>query len=123
LLAHGRWFFPGSPVSSTTKTGRPDIAEILLKVALKHQKSIKSNQRMEREACWFYMTNQLHRSPNGFILVPNKVPYARVEQHPYVRTELLLTSNIYCSVWLINARIKIIIELWRDRNHLKRWFN
>jgi hypothetical protein len=30
--------------SSTTKTGRHDIAEILLKVALKHQKSIKSNR-------------------------------------------------------------------------------
>ena len=42
LLAHGRWFFPGTPASSTTKTGRHDIAEILLKVALKHQKS-KSN--------------------------------------------------------------------------------
>ena len=36
LLAHGRWF---SPASSTTKTGHHDIAEILLKVALKHQKS------------------------------------------------------------------------------------
>jgi hypothetical protein len=31
------------PASSTTKTGRHDIAEILLKVALKHQNSIKSN--------------------------------------------------------------------------------
>jgi hypothetical protein len=31
LLAHGQWF---SPASSTTKTGRYDIAEILLKVAL-----------------------------------------------------------------------------------------
>ena len=38
LLAHGRWFSPGTPASSTTKTGRHDIAEILLKVALKHQK-------------------------------------------------------------------------------------
>jgi len=37
LLAHGRWFSPGTPASSTTKTGRHDIAEILLKVALKHQ--------------------------------------------------------------------------------------
>jgi hypothetical protein len=37
LLAHGRWF---SPASSTTKTGRHDIAEILLKVALKRQQSI-----------------------------------------------------------------------------------
>ena len=29
------------PASSTTKTGRHDIAEILLKGALKHQKSIQ----------------------------------------------------------------------------------
>jgi len=34
LLAHGRWFSPGTPDSSTTKTGRHDISEILLKVAL-----------------------------------------------------------------------------------------
>jgi hypothetical protein len=34
LLANGRWFSPGFPTSSTTKTGRHDIAEILLKVAL-----------------------------------------------------------------------------------------
>ena len=34
LLAHGRWFSPGTPASSTTKTGRHDIAEILLNVAL-----------------------------------------------------------------------------------------
>jgi hypothetical protein len=33
---------PGTPASSTSKTGRHDIAEILLKVALKKQKSIKS---------------------------------------------------------------------------------
>jgi hypothetical protein len=32
LLAHGQWFSPGTPASSTTKTGRHDIAEILLKV-------------------------------------------------------------------------------------------
>jgi len=38
LLAHGRWFSPGIAASSTTKTGRHDIAEILQKVALKHQK-------------------------------------------------------------------------------------
>jgi hypothetical protein len=39
LLAHGRWF---SLASSTTKAGRHDIAEILLKVALNTK--IKSNQ-------------------------------------------------------------------------------
>jgi hypothetical protein len=44
LLAHGRWFSPGTPASSTTKTGRHDIAEILLKVVLKHKKINKKNQ-------------------------------------------------------------------------------
>ena len=34
LFAHGRRFSPGTPASSTTKTGRHDIAEILLNVAL-----------------------------------------------------------------------------------------
>ena len=34
LIAKGRWFSPGTPVSSTNKTDRHDITEILLKVAL-----------------------------------------------------------------------------------------
>ena len=40
----GAWFTPGTPASSTTKTGRHDIAEILLKVALNTKNQIKSNQ-------------------------------------------------------------------------------
>ena len=39
LLANGQWFSPSTPASSTTKTGRHDIAEILLKVALNTKKS------------------------------------------------------------------------------------
>jgi hypothetical protein len=38
LLGHGWWFSLGIPASSTTKTGRHDITEILLK----HQKSNQS---------------------------------------------------------------------------------
>jgi hypothetical protein len=34
LLAHGLWFSSGTAASTITKTGRHDIAEILLKVAL-----------------------------------------------------------------------------------------
>ena len=37
MLAHGRWFSPGTPTSSTTKIGRHDIAES----GVKH---LKSNQ-------------------------------------------------------------------------------
>jgi hypothetical protein len=42
LLAHVQWFSPGTPASSTTKTGRHDIAEILLKEALNTINQIKS---------------------------------------------------------------------------------
>ena len=34
LLAHGRWFSPGTPASSPNKIGHHDIAEILMKVTL-----------------------------------------------------------------------------------------
>jgi hypothetical protein len=43
-LPNGRWFSLGTPASSTTKTGRHDIAEILLKKAIKHQKSNQSGK-------------------------------------------------------------------------------
>ena len=42
VLAQGRWFSPGTPASSTTKTGRHDIAEILLKVSLNTKIQIPS---------------------------------------------------------------------------------
>jgi hypothetical protein len=44
LLAHGRWFSSGNPASSTTNTGRHDIAEILLKAALNTKNQSNSNK-------------------------------------------------------------------------------
>ena len=49
LLAHGRWFSPGTLTSSTPETGRHDIAELMLKVALKHKKSNQIKQT------WIYL--------------------------------------------------------------------
>ena len=46
LLAHGRWFSPGTPASFTTKNGRHDIAES----GVKHQKSNQINQNL-KHAC------------------------------------------------------------------------
>jgi hypothetical protein len=46
LLAHGRWFSLGIPASSTTKTDRHNIAEILLKVALSTK-----NQSINQSEC------------------------------------------------------------------------
>ena len=44
LLAHGRWFSPAILASSTITTGRHNITEILLKVALSTNYQIKSIQ-------------------------------------------------------------------------------
>jgi hypothetical protein len=43
LLAHGRWFSPITPASSTTKLCRSDMAKILLKVALSTIDQTKAN--------------------------------------------------------------------------------
>jgi hypothetical protein len=42
-LATGRWFSPGPQVSSTNKTDRQDITEIVLKVALSTIKQTSNN--------------------------------------------------------------------------------
>jgi len=43
-LEAGPWFSPGTPVSSTNKTDRQDITEILLKVALNTIKQTKTKE-------------------------------------------------------------------------------
>ena len=65
MLAHGRWFSPGTLASSTTKNGHHDIAEILLKVALKHQKSsiiIIKNFEYYKNNSQFHSVNTTFRS-------------------------------------------------------------
>jgi hypothetical protein len=52
LLTHGRWFFPGTPDSSTTKTGRHDIVEKLLEVALNTINQIKSTNFSREIQCF-----------------------------------------------------------------------
>jgi hypothetical protein len=47
LLATGRLFSPGTPVSSTNKTDFHNITEILLKVALNTINQTKPNQPMD----------------------------------------------------------------------------
>jgi hypothetical protein len=60
LLAQCRWFSPGTPASPTTKTGRHDIADILLKVALNTSNQIKSNE------CIFFVICKAGREPTPY---------------------------------------------------------
>ena len=43
LIIHGRWFSRGTSASSTTKTSRHDIVEVLLKVKLSTKIQIQSH--------------------------------------------------------------------------------
>ena len=60
LLAQGRWFSPGTPASSTSKTGHHDIAEILLKVALS-TKNQSINQSIINTLCSFEQRELEHK--------------------------------------------------------------
>jgi len=62
LLAHGWWLSLGIPASFTTTIGRHDIAEILLKVALKHKN--QSN-------LFFSHTKNLNLRKNNFLIYCN----------------------------------------------------
>jgi HrpA-like RNA helicase len=66
------WFSLGTPASSTTKTGRHDIAEILLKVALKHKKSKKSNQSITNFA--YYLLNFVGGSQYRILPLHSQIP-------------------------------------------------
>jgi hypothetical protein len=61
LLAHGRRFSPGTPASSTTKTGRHDIAEN----DVKYQKS--TNQINHHTGCIVGGTESMHGFPNDVV--------------------------------------------------------
>jgi hypothetical protein len=65
LLAHGWWFSPGTLASSTTKTGRHDIAEILLKVALNTKNQIKSTNCRPDNRVVFKILNTDHGQATG----------------------------------------------------------
>ena len=78
LSAHGRWFSPGTPASSTTKTGSHDIAEILLKVA-----SNTINQQIR--SIWKKYMNEYFEYMTG---------YAVLILRAYIKMGVFLTSRV-----------------------------
>ena len=67
LLAQDRWFSPGTPASSTTKTGRHDIAES----GVKHRKPI--NQSTDSIHCYKRQTIEYTIQVKGQVQQINKV--------------------------------------------------
>jgi hypothetical protein len=102
LLAHGRWFSPGTPACSTTKTDRHEIAEILLRVALNTKNHIKSSavdHGLEPRSgqtedykiciCCFFVKQAALRRKSKDWLAQNQVNCVRVGRHVYPRTGLM----------------------------------
>ena len=110
---HGRWFSPGTLASSTTKTGRHDIAEILLKVALRHQKSksvtkilnLKCHTNEQRSNKYTNRTfNQMFMSVHNTMNV-SKVIYkcrAPILLLPVSNLCSILTLSTFTSLWTCN---------------------
>ena len=101
LFAHGRWFSPGIPASSTTKTGCHDIAEILLNVALKHQKSI--NQTLSYGICF---NSELSWSYCSWI-------------YYYICNQCISPLTLQCRIPLIDYVIKFVRDLWQVGGFLR----
>jgi hypothetical protein len=64
-LATGRWFSPGTPVSSTKRTDRHDITEILLKVALNTITNKLCNDMSARLECGRFECRSGHTKEYG----------------------------------------------------------
>ena len=68
LLAHGRGFSLGTPASSTTKTSRHDIAEILLKVTLNTINQKSTNDHSQQMVVYYDMIHALQLWKKRFIV-------------------------------------------------------
>jgi hypothetical protein len=106
LLAHGRWFSPGTPASSTTKTDRHDIVEKLLNVALKKQKSNQSKSTFMNIvltfpciylylACFLVISHRSRRSRDR-MAVGFTTTYAIRAYHVICVCLRIMVSNTYC---------------------------
>ena len=100
LLAHGRWFSPGIPASSSTKTGRHDISEILLKVALSTINQIKSINLLVivLSVLLFTASEYLLVSSTSFYTLINQEHGVEPILHMYLKEETRLTTRTFMQI-------------------------
>ena len=95
-LVTGRWFSPGPPVSSTNKTDRHEITEILLKMALN---TINQTNKQSNQDRWYHRTVRYRWQvflPNKFGSHGNSCNIAEIDDKypsPEPRNKHLLKSS------------------------------
>jgi hypothetical protein len=101
LLAHGRWFSPGTPASPTIKPGQHDIADILLKVALntKYQSIISWTSAMYSRLPFICtLISDINDVLNIVIYVYTYWWHQWCTHHGNLFVHLLLTSMMYSTL-------------------------
>jgi hypothetical protein len=115
LLSHGRWFSPGTPAYSTTKTGRHDIAEILLKVALNTKISNQIKSTIQ-DGCYCQKMEISLIPYCCFIISQNELKFKLqcmtnwVVQHIF---QVFLWNFSFSRIMLINMQFRRIKIYWR----------
>ena len=114
LLAHGRWFSPGTPASPTIKPGQHDIADILLKVALntKYQSIISWTSAMYSRLPFICtLISDINDVLNIVIYVYTYWWHQWCTHHGNLFVHLLLTSMMYSTLSYTCTLISDIIDV------------
>ena len=115
-LATGRWFSPSAPVSSTYKTDRHDITEIVLKVALNIIKQTNKNN-IHYLFCRTHVINKLMtflpqiRFSNRYAQLSFRIRQSWYICHKVRDCRVCLTSSQQ-SLSAINDTNRLLLKRW-----------
>ena len=96
LLAHGQWFSPGTPTSSSTKTGRHDIAWNIAETGIK---TPKINQSVKWSPLFIQLTCNTF-----FHILPHSFSYP---------TDMHLHFVYFSRIWFILGCKMVVFHTWQ----------
>jgi hypothetical protein len=80
LLVNGRWFPPGTPASSTTKTGRHDIVQLYKQMVMERSKMWKIPTKLTRGKTNVIVVSVTDKMSREQVLEPDLEEEIRVVQ-------------------------------------------
>ena len=118
-LATGRWFSPGTPVSSTNKTDRHNIAEILLRVALNTINQTIfigwnlyriTKQKHWRKCCGYEMSQFRNIKLVDFMKQYSHMLRCHINQDRWYRLIKSFSSSSSSSVYRVYSSLSVILQ-------------
>jgi hypothetical protein len=130
-LATGRWFSPGPPVSSTNKTDRHDITEILFKVVLNTIKQTNKTSQL----IYFHLRHIIYRNlsnilPWMYFRYTVWSMYPSVINKCFTSCSILTYRKLICSlrrnlhsrspIFSCSPNLSVILSVWRSKSCTQR---